>query len=90
MLKAIENSSFNLKVFNDINDNSIDRKMGNIRAKTLILWGDKDRVIDVSCARVAKSEIKNSRVMIMNNCGHTPMVERPEETAKIYLDFITR
>ncbi len=88
--KAIENSDFNMKVFNDINKRTIDERMGNVRAKTLILWGDKDQVIDVTCASRVVKEIKNSRVVIMANCGHTPMVERPMETAKIYLDFIAR
>jgi pimeloyl-ACP methyl ester carboxylesterase len=63
--------------------------MREIRAKTLILWGDTDRVLSVSSARVLQKGIENSKVIIMKDCGHMPMIERPEETARYYLEFIS-
>jgi len=87
--KAVESKDFLKKVFPEIRSSSFDEAtMKNIRAKTLILWGNKDQVLHVSGARVLEKRIKNSKVVIMQECGHAPMLERPEETANYYLDFI--
>jgi pimeloyl-ACP methyl ester carboxylesterase len=86
---AVENKGFLKKVFSEYRFSSFDEAtMKSISAKTLILWGDKDRVRHVSGSRVLEKGIKNSKVVIMKECGHVPMLERPEETAKHYLDFI--
>jgi abhydrolase domain-containing protein 6 len=87
---AVKSSSFNKKVFKEmILGNQLEKRMNEIHAKTLIIWGDSDWIFPVSSARVLENGIKNSRVIIMKNCGHVPMTERPEESAKYYLDFIS-
>ena len=62
--------------------------MKDIKTPTLILWGDTDRVLDVSGAAILEKGIKNSQKIIMKDCGHVPMIERPEETAKYYISFL--
>jgi abhydrolase domain-containing protein 6 len=87
---AVQSRDFNKKVFIEANPgNQLETRAGEIRAKTLILWGDKDRVFPVSSTAILQKEIKNSTVIIMKDCGHVPMLERPEETAKYYLEFIS-
>lgn len=55
---------------------------------TLIVWGDRDRVLDVSGAQVLADEMADARVEIMPGVGHLPMLEAPEATASRYLEFI--
>ncbi len=55
---------------------------------TLIVWGDRDRVLDVSGAAVLAEVMADARVEIMPGVGHLPMLESPEETAARYLEFI--
>ncbi len=87
---AVQSKDFNKKVFIEATPgNQLERIMREIRAKTLILWGDTDRVLSVSSARVLQKGIENSKVIIMKDCGHMPMIERPEETARYYLEFIS-
>jgi pimeloyl-ACP methyl ester carboxylesterase len=88
--KAIKNRDFYDKVFSEITkkDYSIENKLSKIKAKTLILWGDTDNIIDVSAVEVFEKGISNHQTIIMEKCGHGPMVERPEEAAKHYIDFI--
>ena len=92
MRKSAANKKFNEKVFSDIvkDGNLLEPKLSKIKAKTLILWGDTDNIIDVSSVEVFKKAIKNNKVVIIEKCGHTPMIEQPEETAKHYLEFITQ
>ena len=88
--QAIANKSFNSKVFNDIlkEGSLLESELHKIRTKTLIVWGDKDKLIHVSCVDVLLKGIKGSRAVIIKNCGHLPMIERAEETAGHYLDFL--
>ena len=55
---------------------------------TLIVWGDRDRVLDVSGAAVLAEVMEDARIDIMPGVGHLPMLESPEETAARYLEFI--
>ena len=87
---AVRSREFNQKVFIEANPgNQMETTIGEIRTKTLILWGDTDRVFPASSAQILQKGIKDSKVVIMKDCGHVPMLERPEETAKYYLEFIS-
>ena len=59
-----------------------------IKAPTLVLWGDSDRVIDVSAADVYTAGIAGAKKVVLSACGHLPMIERPQETADHYLAFL--
>jgi pimeloyl-ACP methyl ester carboxylesterase len=56
---------------------------------TLIIWGDTDRVIDVSAAHRFHQLISHSKLHIFPSCGHAPLAELPSQTAKLILDFLT-
>jgi len=55
---------------------------------TLIVWGDKDRVLDVSGAELLAGVMNDAQVDIMADVGHLPMLESPETVAHRYLEFI--
>lgn len=57
-------------------------KVGDIKAPTLIVWGDKDNVIPLSHSRAFNEKIKGSDLVVMKNNGHLPMEESPAEFAK--------
>lgn len=82
--------SFDAKIFEEIRrpDQSLEPLLSEIRVPTLILWGDRDRLIHVSCARVLEQGIPDARTVIMEACGHAPMIERPEEAAGHYRSFL--
>jgi pimeloyl-ACP methyl ester carboxylesterase len=67
---------------------SLEKDLQNIKAPALILWGDQDKVIDVSSVPVFEKGLKNHKTVIIKNCGHVPMMEKPQETATHYIDFI--
>ncbi len=45
---------------------------------TLIVWGREDEVIPSEHTSKFKRDIRNSRAIVYNNCGHVPMIETPE------------
>jgi abhydrolase domain-containing protein 6 len=67
---------------------SLEKELPNIKAQTLILWGDQDKVLDVSSVPVFEKGLMNHKTVIIKDCGHLPMVEKPKETATQYINFI--
>lgn len=51
-----------------------------------IAWGEKDRLLPVSQARVAKRHLPNATFLPLRDCGHVPMTDDPEAVATILLD----
>ena len=87
---ALANRGFYEKELKDISPDflSLEKELPTINAPTLILWGDQDQVLDVSSVPVFEKGLKNHQTVIIKDCGHLPMLEKPEETAGNYLDFI--
>jgi abhydrolase domain-containing protein 6 len=87
--EAIQNREFNAKVFKEILQDRapLETVLQGVPIPTLILWGDQDRLLDVSGAEILKSAVPDAEVMVMKHTGHTPMIERPEETAIAFLRF---
>jgi pimeloyl-ACP methyl ester carboxylesterase len=52
-------------------------RLGDIACPTLIVWGDKDRLVPVKDAHEFERLITDSRKVIYADTGHLPMVERP-------------
>jgi pimeloyl-ACP methyl ester carboxylesterase len=87
--QAAADKSRNENLYQDMlmDDLELEGNLSKISQPTLILWGDTDRVLHVSCVSILE-KIENHKKVIMKDCGHVPMIERPEETASIYMDFL--
>jgi len=55
------------------------KDLPNINTPTLIIWGKQDSVTPPSVAREFESLLPKSTLVWINNCGHAPMMEHPEE-----------
>jgi pimeloyl-ACP methyl ester carboxylesterase len=58
-------------------DFDIHPKLSSIRQPTLILWGAKDPVAPPQDAPWLQKEIRHSTLVMVPNCGHSPMLEQP-------------
>ncbi|MBX2841602.1 MAG: alpha/beta hydrolase [Flammeovirgaceae bacterium] len=63
-------------------------KVSEITTPTLLLWGEKDKIIPVDNASNFKSMITNVRLITYQNVGHFPFDEVPEQSAKDVEDFL--
>lgn len=88
--RAMSAGPFNQKVFKDYRDHAflLEPVLPQIHTRTLVIWGDTDRVIDPSAADVMMSALPHATKVLMKHCGHSPMLERPEETAEIFARFV--
>lgn len=50
-----------------------------IEAHVMVIWGQQDKILPPSHARVAKSLIANVITHIFDRCGHLPMLEYPKK-----------
>ena len=55
---------------------------------TLLIWGDRDRIIPVSHAHAAHEALTGSRLEVLEGVGHFPHAEAPTAVADILEDFI--
>ena len=72
----------------------IERNAGGLKQKSVIvngmniqyLEGGKE-ILDSSGAKILQSIMNNAKAVVLEGIGHAPMIEFPEETAKLYLTF---
>ncbi|HET8730562.1 MAG TPA: alpha/beta hydrolase [Moraxellaceae bacterium] len=62
--------------------------LADIKAPTLVIWGDKDRLLDLENGKVFQRYIPDARLVVLPGIGHMPMTEAPEETGIDILHFI--
>jgi pimeloyl-ACP methyl ester carboxylesterase len=60
-----------------------------LKVPTLILWGDRDRILGTKDAYKFQSAIPNNQLIWIENSGHVPHLECPEVTAQEILKFIS-
>ncbi len=61
-------------------------ELGAIRAPTLLVWGERDRLVPPRVAEEWQAQLPHSR-FVQLPCGHVPMWEAPDELAVALLDF---
>jgi pimeloyl-ACP methyl ester carboxylesterase len=69
-------------------DYPIRERLPEIACPTLIVWGDRDRVIPVGDASVFEELIPNSRKVVFEDTGHMAMLERPAAFNELLAEFI--
>jgi pimeloyl-ACP methyl ester carboxylesterase len=56
---------------------SLGQLLGNVvDLPTLLFWGKQDRVVPVSAAEVYKQSIAGAELVLFDNCGHRPEIEK--------------
>ena len=58
------------KVFVKVVNEDLKGLLGEIAAKTLIVWGEKDSETPLYMAKILKRKIKDSRLIVYKSCGH--------------------
>lgn len=78
------------KVFKEITERyvALAPLLPAVRAPTLVLWGAEDHILPAAGAEVLAQGLAHCEVVILDQCGHLPMLEKPRETAQHYLRFL--
>jgi pimeloyl-ACP methyl ester carboxylesterase len=63
-------------------------KVSTITVPTFILWGRQDKVIPLRVGELLHQAIPNSTLEIIEQCGHIPQEEKPDETIALISKFL--
>lgn len=66
------------------------RTMREIEAPTLVVWGDRDQLVDVSNAPRVAAAIPDASLLVLEDIGHTAQLEDPVSTARAILGLLAR
>jgi pimeloyl-ACP methyl ester carboxylesterase len=66
----------------------LDRFLPRVTNPTLIVWGREDRNVPVECGELYRRGLPNSKLTVLDKCGHVPLIEQPDAFARLVLDFL--
>lgn len=65
-------------------------QLGKIKKPTLIIWGKQDGLLKLADGEQFKREIPGSELVVFDQCGHIPQVERAADFNKTVLQFLSK
>jgi 2-hydroxy-6-oxonona-2,4-dienedioate hydrolase len=63
-------------------------KLHQIKAPTLLIWGKEDNVTPAFVGKKFNELIEGSKLVFVEECGHAPMMEKPEVFNEILESFL--
>jgi pimeloyl-ACP methyl ester carboxylesterase len=65
-------------------------KVAAVRASALVLHGELDRLVPLSCSEALLAQRPDWRLEVLDGVGHVPQIEVPERTAELVLSWLWR
>ena len=62
--------------------------LGGVKTPTLIVWGKQDAIIPVNCGELYHQALRNSSLHVIDRCGHSPNLEKPQEFLQTVQAFL--
>lgn len=63
-------------------------RLSEIQAPTLVIYTDADRIFPQRHGEALVAGIAGAQGVLLGNCGHAPMAERPAEFARLIQEFL--
>lgn len=71
-----------------MNNPRLKRWLHRIDVPTLLLWGERDRIVDLEYGRSFTSRIPGAELKVIQHAGHFPQIEQPELFVRSVSDFV--
>ncbi len=62
--------------------------LARVNIPTRIVWGHQDQIVPLECGQLYQTAIPGSELIVIDGCGHSPQVEKPDEFVRLALDFL--
>ena len=69
---------------------SLPHTLARVDTPTLIVWGNQDAIIPVECGHLFQQAINGSQLAIIDQCGHSPAIEKRGEFVAAVTSFLDR
>ena len=77
-----------LKAFADPSASGLWREAGSLVAPTLLVYGGRDRLVNVRRVRRAAAVVPHAHAVVLPHVGHMAQVEAPQTLARFVLGFV--
>src|SRR5262245_46504389 len=64
--------------------------LGGVATPALVVWGRDDRVVPLECGERYVKALGRARLEVVEGAGHFVDLERPDELAKLVVDFVSQ
>src|SRR5204863_7805050 len=71
-----------------IPDKGLKKRIHRVKASTLLLWGQDDRLVPPVYADEFVRRLPGAGVQTMDGCGHAPQLEQPNRVAQMVRDCL--
>ena len=68
--------------------NKLSAEFSRLKSRCLIIWGDTDRIVPIGVGRKLNKALPRSEFNVIENCGHMPQEECPEDVARLIYNFL--
>ena len=62
--------------------------LARVTIPTRIVWGHQDKLVPLECGQLYQQAIPGSELVVIEQCGHAPHIEKPEEFVRVALEFL--
>lgn len=66
----------------------VKERLKELPMPTLLIWGRHDHIFPAAHAEAALRELRDGRVEVFENSGHTPQMEEPDRFNRLVLEFL--
>ncbi len=63
-------------------------RLAGLQPPALFVWGDRDRLVPASFARHVADVLPGAASVVLEDCGHAPQYEQPEDTTALVRAFL--
>ena len=77
-----------LKLTRSTHSHNMEKRLPEIDQPVLLVWGKQDVVTPPKVANQFKSLLPNAQLKWIDQCGHAPMMERPDQFSDLLKDFL--
>ena len=65
-------------------------RLGEVKKPTLIIWGKQDGLLKLADGEKFNKEIAGSQLVVFDQCGHVPQVEKAADFNRTVLEFLAK
>lgn len=67
---------------------SVSARLNEVKVPTLIVWGRQDEILSPDYAQQFIDALPDARLVWVDQCGHVPALEQPQELLKAVQEFV--
>ena len=60
----------------------LSKRYKDFKMPALLLWCDHDRIVPLSVGKRLAKDLPNAQIKVIEDCGHIPHEEQPEQTLR--------